>query len=117
MDRVPHRRIERAFDADDFDRRHFGAGGDGVAGDETAAADRDDERLEIGRVLEHFQRNGALTGDDVRIVVRMHPDQIALGGDRLGPRLRLRKGLAVEHDICAERLGGFDFHERRRLPA
>ena len=93
----------------------FGARGDGVAGDKTAAADRDDERLEIGRVLQHFQRNGALAGDDVRIVVRMHPDQIALGGDRLGPCLRFHKRLAVQHDHRAQRLGGFDFHERRRL--
>jgi hypothetical protein len=114
MNRVPHGRIEPAFDADDLDRRVCAARGDGIAGDQPAAADRDDENVEVGRVFQHFERDGALTGDDVRIVVRMHPDQIALGRDRLGARLRFGERLAVEHDVGAMRLGGFDFHERRR---
>ena len=70
--------------------------------------------VETGHVLQHFQRDGPLAGDDVRIVVGMHPDEIAFGRDRLGARLRLRERLAVEHDCGAERLGRLHLHERRR---
>ena len=72
---------------------------DGDAGDQAAAADRDDQHVEIGRVLEHFERDRALPGDDVRIVIGMHPDQVALARLGLGARLRLAERLAVEHDL------------------
>ena len=56
--------------------------------------------VEVGDVLQHFQRDGALPGDDVRVVVRVHDDEAALGLDLLAARLRLGHGLAVEHHLA-----------------
>ena len=39
-------------------------------GHEPAAADRDHDRVEVGRVLEHFEPDRARAGDDLRIVER-----------------------------------------------
>ena len=87
---------------------------DGVAGDQAAAADRNDQHVEIGDILEHLERDRALAGDHVRVVIGMHPDELPLGRDRLGAHLRIGDGLAVEHDRRAVRLGRRDLHERRR---
>ena len=84
VQRVPHRRIERALDADDLDRGFDRPRGDRIAGDQSAAADRDHQHVEVGRLLQHFERDGALPGDHVRIVIGMHPDQRALA--RRSPR-------------------------------
>ncbi len=62
------------------------------AGDQPAAADRDHQGVEGRLVLQHFQRDGALPGDDERIVVGMHPDEplrLALR-PRRGPAPRSR---------------------------
>jgi hypothetical protein len=114
VDRVPHRRIKRTFDANDLDCGFYGVRGDGVPGDQPAATDRDDENLQIGRVFQHFQRNGALTGDNVRIVIGMDPDQVLLLSDFLGAQLRLRQRLSAEYNAGAMRLGRLHLHERRR---
>jgi hypothetical protein len=74
MDRIPHRGVERAFDADDLDRGFDRMRRNGIAGDESAAADRNDQDLELRNVLKHFRRDGALAGDDMRVVIGMDPD-------------------------------------------
>ena len=112
-ERVPERRIERRLDPDDLDRRRPGAGGDGVAGDQPAAADRDHQGVEVVRVLEHFQRDRALARDHQRVVVGMDEGEAALGGERLRAHLRLRHALALEHDLGAVRPRRLDLHERR----
>ena len=84
------------------------------AGDQPAAADRNHQHVEIGLLLQHLQRDGALPRDDMRIVVGMHPDQAALARFGLGARLRLADGLAVEQHLGAIRLGRRHLHERRR---
>ena len=105
--------IERRLHPDDLDRRRPGAGGDGVAGDQPAAADRDHQGVEVVRVLEHFQRDGALARDHQRVVVGVDEGEAALGGKRLRAHLRLRHALALEHDLGAVRLRRLDLHERR----
>ena len=60
------------------------------------------------RVL-HVQRDGALPGDHMRMVVRMHPDQRFLCRDRFGAYLRVRNGSAIEHDGRPISLGRRDF--------
>ena len=67
-----------------------------------------------GTLLQHFERDRALARDDMRIVVRMHPDQPALARLGLGARLRFADGLAIEQHLRAVRLGRRDLHERRR---
>jgi hypothetical protein len=46
-----------------------------AARDQPAAADRHDQRVDRGHVLEHLQRDRALAGDDVRIVERVDEGQ------------------------------------------
>ena len=81
---VPQRRIKRALDADDLDFRPCRLGGDRHARDQPAAADGNDQQVEIGRVGEHFERDGALAGDHLRIVERMHEDEALVRRDFLG---------------------------------
>ena len=40
-----------------------------VAGKQPAAADGDQQGIQFGYILEHFQRHGALPGHDVAVVV------------------------------------------------
>ena len=114
VQRVPERGVERRLRADDLDARPPGPRGDGVAGNQPAAADRDHQQVEIGHVLQHFERDRALPGDHARIVVGMHEGEAALLRDRLGAHLRLRNRLAFEHDFGAVGLRRLDLHERRR---
>ena len=43
-------------------------------GDQTAAADRNDQRIEIGRIFQHFQRDCSRPGHDCDVVERMDED-------------------------------------------
>ena len=74
FDDILHRRIELGLDADHLDVGLERLGGDRNAGNQPAAADRDDQRVEVRRVLEHFERDGPGAGDDLRIVERMDED-------------------------------------------
>ena len=60
LDRAFHRRIELGLDADQLDVRLDRLGGGRDAGHQPAAADRDDQRVEVGRVRQHFERHRAL---------------------------------------------------------
>lgn len=51
----------------------------GDARDQPAAADRDDQRIEIGPCAEHLQRNRPLPGNDKVVVKRMNQGQPAFG--------------------------------------
>ena len=59
------------------------------------------QRVDLGRVLQHFQRNRALARDDARIVVGMDEDELPGVGQamRLGGRLGQR--VAVQDDARA----------------
>ena len=114
VERVPERWIERGLRPDDLDRRLARTGGDRIAGDEPAAADGNDQRVEVGGVFQHFERDGALAGDHQRIVIGVDEGQAALARDGLRAHLRLRHAFAVEHDLGAVGLRGLDLHERRR---
>ena len=86
-----HARIELGLDADDLDAglQRLGRGGD--AGDEAAAADRHDQRIDVGRVGEHLERDRALSRDDLEIVERMDEGQPALAPRSAAPRHRPRR--------------------------
>ena len=76
LERVPHRRIKQGFRAEDFDLRIARFCRDRIAGDQPAAADRDHQNIEVGHLLQHLKRDGALPGDDAR---RRHKDAPASG--------------------------------------
>ena len=45
--------------------------GERHAGDESAAAHRHDHRVHIRQLLQHFQTDGALSGDDIFVIERV----------------------------------------------
>ncbi len=55
------------LDPHDPDVRALALDGERDSGNQSATTDRHDDRLDIRRVLENFQSNHALTGDDARI--------------------------------------------------
>ena len=92
------RRVKRArtfrLDANDFDPARE-PGGD--SGDEPAAANRDENRVELSRakpfeVLLPFQRHRALTRDRLDRIVRMDRQRAALGDVGVAALLRLGIG-------------------------
>jgi hypothetical protein len=100
-DGVAHGGIEGSLDADDLHRRLHPARGDGVAGDQPAAADGYDEHFEIADLLEHFQRDGALPRDDGGIVVGGDQDERVVVCNGGGTILAFAQGFAVEHNLGA----------------
>ena len=61
----------RRLDAVDGERRALRLQGCGTPGDESAAADRHEHMREVGKVVEEFETDGAVAGDDGRIVIGM----------------------------------------------
>ena len=112
----PHGRIELGLDADDLGVRLQRLDGDGDAGDEAAAADRHDDRVEVGTVGDDLEADGALSGDDARVVVGM--DERRAGARRRFRRRSCWQSASVspsDDHLGAEPAGGGDLHERRRL--
>ena len=79
-----------------------------------AAADRNDDRVEIGRVLEHFQRHRARAGDDLRIVERVNEDVAVLERELAGLGVSIVEHVAVKDDLGAVAGGLRHLHRRRR---
>jgi hypothetical protein len=52
--------------------------GNGIAGDQAAAADGNDQGVEIGDVVEHFERDRPLPGHHTRVVIRGHDGKSTL---------------------------------------
>ena len=65
---------------------HAGAefgGGDGRTCAQPAAADRDHQGFDGGRVFQHFKRGGALAGDHGSVVIGVDEDQALGRGERM----------------------------------
>jgi hypothetical protein len=111
--RVPRRREALGLHADDAQvgadrlrrRRH--------AGDQPAAADRDDEGVDRRLLGEHLERDGALAGDDREVVERMDDRRAALGGEPEAVDAGVLEGVALEHDLGAEAARVLDLDARR----
>ena len=110
-----HRRVERRLHADDLDPRGERLGGDRDPRNQPAAADRHDDRVEIGPVGQQFERDRPLAGDDRRVVIGVDKGQAVFAGERLCRFARSGEAVAFEHDLGAERFGVIDFDERRAL--
>ena len=73
------------------------------AGDESAAADRHEDRVDLAaRLPQDLHRDGALPRDHVRIVEGMHERQIALAHDGLRVLVRAVVFVAVQHHFATE---------------
>ena len=75
------------------DRRH--------AGNQPAAADRGDEGVDRGHVLQHFLGGGAGAGDDPRIIERMDEGVAALRLQLTRMGISGIEGVAVQHHVGA----------------
>ena len=89
--------------------------GDGVAGDQTSAANWNHHHVEVWNVGKDLQGDRALAGDDAGIVIRVDDDEPALLGDFHGAGLRLVQTSTREDDFGAEGLGIGHLHEGRVL--
>ena len=58
--------------------------GESHTGDQTAAADGDHDLLHFGELLQNLQTDGALTGNDIRIIEGMREGVAVLLGETLG---------------------------------
>ena len=98
--RLVHRIGIEGFDADDFDPgpQPFHIRSD--AGDQSATADGDKNRIDRLRMLaQDFHGDRALAGNHVGVIVRMHVGQVATLFElaRVGRRLVI--GIAMQHDF------------------
>ncbi|RPK55824.1 hypothetical protein EES42_41760 [Streptomyces sp. ADI95-17] len=100
------------FHADDLDAGVEVLGDRGGPGGEAAAADGDDEALDLGVVGEKFQGNGPGPGHDVPGVRRGDDGQAVTGGD-LGHEGVAVLGIpAVGDDPATQRADAFDLRGR-----
>ena len=113
MDGVVHRGIEPGLDAHDAQRRLDRFRRNGDAADQAAAADRDDQRVELRHRLEHLQPDRALPRNDQRIVVGMDEDHAAGFAVTSRERSRLLQRRAGNDHLGAVMPGVLDLHHRR----
>ena len=68
-------------------------------------------------MAQDFHANGALPGDHVRIVKRLHEHELTLRRELIGVRLGIRERFAAQHDfdiLAAEGAHRVDLHLGRR---
>ena len=90
------------LDADDRHARRLRLDGRADPRDEAAAADRHDDRFDVGRLLEDLEPHRALAGDHVGVVERVDEREAVARGDFAGVRARLGQVGAVQDDVGAE---------------
>src|SRR6185503_4159294 len=83
-ERILHRGGAGGLAADHAHRRRQRLERHGDAADEPAAADGDDDRVELAELLAELERDGALPGDDLGILERMHQERAAVARVLLG---------------------------------
>ena len=109
-----HRRVQRRLDADDFRIGTQRLRGDGDAGNQAAAADRNDDRVERAAIAQDLQCYGSLAGDDPFVVVGMDE------GEAVAHRRVARQGIgfvqavAPDHHVGAQQFRVADLHHGRR---
>ena len=84
-----------------------------TARNETAAADGNDQCVKVRCGLQHFQRQRALTGDDVGVVERVHEHVFMFRGEIARVLGGLGEGAAVQHHLGAVPLSIAHLHEWR----
>ncbi len=103
------------FDGDDFCFRPERFHGERDAREQTAAAHRHDDGVEIRDLGHDLKTGGALAGDDRGIVVAVDVGQALLRRDLVRPRFRFREIFPFEDDGGAEFLAVVDLDQGRKL--
>ena len=83
------------------------------AGEQAAAAEADEQRVERADLLDQLLRRRALAGDHVRVVVGRDQRHAALLGEPAADRLAVFGVAVVEDDLAAVALGGGQLRGRR----
>src|SRR5262249_45521388 len=109
--RVPDRRIEHCFGANDFDCRIFRSRTNGVTSDKSAAANRKYQQIEIGHVFQHFERDRALPAEYALTIIRLKESESALPMNSLAAGLPSPNRLAMQNDLRAMQSRRCDFHK------
>jgi hypothetical protein len=112
-DRAAHRRVGIGLHAVDDDVGALRRDRRGDAGDQAAAADRGDHRIDLGAVFQDFQADGALAGNHQRIVEGVDQGQILFRGVGQGEFLGLAVAFAGTQYRRAQRFGALDLGHRR----
>src|SRR5450830_808197 len=95
--------------ADDFDVRTHCLDIGGDARDQAAAADGDEDGVNRIRMLaQNFHANGALAGDDIRVVKRMDEGQFQFLFQRQCMVIRVGKRFAGQHHLATTRFDSID---------
>ena len=82
------------------------------AGDQAAAADGDDERVDRRLLRQHLERDRALAGDHREVVERMDDREAALGDELQAGDTRVLEGVAFQDDLGAEAARVLDLDAR-----
>jgi len=78
------------------------------AGNQAAAAHRDDHRLDLGKLLDDLERDGRLAGDNVGMIERRYDREMLLARDRFRLDTPIFRRPAREHDFAAPLLDALD---------
>ena len=103
------------LNAVDLDVRLEALDGKGHAGDEAAAAHRHDDRIHVGQLVQDFQTDGALTRDDLLVVVGVDEGHAGLGLQLDGLVVGVVVGAGHEADLRAQALGVLHLHDGRTV--
>ncbi|MCY1439036.1 hypothetical protein D9M71_552550 [compost metagenome] len=101
------------LDADHLDlgAQVFDVGSD--AGDQAAATDRHEDRIQLARLLaEDLHGHGALAGDHVRVVERRHEGRAFAVGQLQGMGQGVGEAFAVQHHLATARTHAFNLEFR-----
>ena len=90
------------FDRDNLDVRSQRFDGQRNSGDQTGAAHRNDDRIEIRNLLNDFEAHRSLAGDDGGIIVAVDVSETFFLSDFMRARFRFAEICSVEDDIRAE---------------
>jgi hypothetical protein len=103
------------LDADQADAGLDGARRRAHAGRQTAPAHRDHQHVEIGMILQHFERDRALPSGHQRVVEGMDKGQAQLLFHAAGISIGFVEGFAFQHHLAAHALGLHHLHGGRGL--
>ncbi len=101
------------FDRDDFCLRPQSFDRERNAGDQTAAANRNNHSIDDLDLLDDLDSHRSLAGDDRGIVIAIDVSETFFGGELMGMRFRFGKIFSVQNDVGAECLAITYFNERR----
>ena len=113
-ERALQRRIGLRLNADDLQVGLEMLRGHRASRNQAAAADRNEQNVEIGDVVQKFEPRGALSGDDERIVVRMNEREPFGRRDLMSASGGIRQRIARQNHARTELFGASNFRERRR---